>query len=326
MHGLSFLGEEDFLQTMENPCKEWRAAEVRDGYFESYDGARMHYYTASPASPKGCIVMVHGFCEFYGKYHELSWYFYQAGYAFFFMENRGHGYSARMNAEMDVVDIDDFSTYVRDLHTFLETIVTPQSNGLQRILFAHSMGGAISTRFLEQYPDYFSYAILNSPMLKMRSAVTAQEAEQLREEMERDHTEKNIASGQKHFSPEPDFQGSSCDSRARYDYVFAQRLKDVHYQTRACSIEWFLAALAVHDDIMRDAAKLQTPVTIFTAGRDHLIDSAGYEEFREKSGREIRFSHYENAKHELFGAEESSRKAYFEELFQLLSEISSMIP
>jgi len=37
--------------------------------------------------------MVHGFCEFFGKFHETAYTFYEQGYSVFFVELRGHGYS-----------------------------------------------------------------------------------------------------------------------------------------------------------------------------------------------------------------------------------------
>ena len=102
-----------------------------------------------PGKPKASITIVPGFCEFYGKYHEFTWYLYQAGYAFFFLENRGHGYSARMCEEMDIVHIDSMKTYARDLKEFLDKVVVPQSPEQKKILWAHSMGGGVSVLFLE---------------------------------------------------------------------------------------------------------------------------------------------------------------------------------
>lgn len=315
-----FLGEDDFLPAMKGPCKAWREAEVKDGYFDSFDGAKIHYYCAAPKDPKACITIVPGFCEFYGKYHELTWYFYQAGYAFYFIENRGHGYSARETEEMDVVHIDSIMTYSRDLKEFFDKVVLPGSKDQKKILWAHSMGGGISTLFLEMYPDYFDAAILNSPMLKMKGIKTPEEVKELRRQMEEDHSEKELAAGQKHFSKEPNFEGSSALSKPRFDYVFEQRLADPHYQTKGGSKNWYVACCEAHDQIMENAAKVKTPLVINTAGLDHLIDAEGYREFRERAVCDPKFTDYEKSKHELISADEETRKAYLTSLFETLEK------
>lgn len=325
MHTLpfTFLGEDDYLSAMEGPCRAWREENVKDGYFESFDGAKIHYYHAAPPEPKACITIVPGFCEFYGKYHELTWYFYQAGYAFYFIENRGHGYSARETDEMDVVHIDSVMTYAKDLKAFLDKVVIPGSNGLKKILWAHSMGGGISTLFLESYPDIFDAAVLNSPMLKIKGIKTPEEIKALRTEMETDHSEKELAAGQKHFSREPNFEGSSTLSKPRFDYVFAQRLEDPHYQTKGGSKNWYVACCEVHADIMENAAKVKTPLVINTAGLDHLIDADGYTEFRERAVCDLKITNYEKSRHELISADEETRKAYLTRLFETLEEFSA---
>ena len=319
----SFLGEEDFLPAMEGPCREWRESCVKDGYFESFDGAKIHYYHAMPKDPKASITIVPGFCEFYGKYHELTWYFYQAGYAFFFIENRGHGYSARMCDEMDIVHVDEFMTYAKDLKEFLDQVVIPGSRDLKKILWAHSMGGGISTLFLETWPDAFDAGILNAPMLKAKGIKSPEETAERRREMEEEHTEKELGPGQKHFSAEPNFEGSSTQSGPRFDYVFKQRLADPHYQTKGGSTLWCIEISEVHETIMKNASKVKLPLVINTAGLDHLIDPEGYREFRERATCNPTFRSYEDAKHELIAAKEEVRKTYLNDLFATLEEFVS---
>ena len=319
----TFLGEDDFITAMKGPCRAWREASVRDGYFNSFDGAKLHYYHAAPPEPKACTTIVPGLCEFYGKYHELTWYLYQAGYAFFFIENRGHGYSERETDEIDVVHIDSVMTYAKDLKEFLDKVVLPQSGDLKKILWAHSMGGGISTLFLETYPDVFDAAVLNSPMLKMKAIKSPEEIKALRKQMEEEHSEKELAPGQKHFSKVPNFEASSAQSKPRFDYVFEQRLADPHYQTKGVSLNWFVACCEVHAVIMENATKVKTPLVINTAGLDHLIDADGYTEFRERAICDLRISNYEKSKHELITAEEETRKVYLTDLFKTLEEFAS---
>ncbi|MBR4745535.1 MAG: alpha/beta hydrolase, partial [Clostridia bacterium] len=68
-----------------------------------------------------------------------------------FYEQRGHGFSQGKGKEPDVVHVDSYREYVEDLKAFMDHVVNPQTEGLKHILYAHSMGGAVSALFLEQY-------------------------------------------------------------------------------------------------------------------------------------------------------------------------------
>ena len=72
MEKIDFLGEDDFLEIMQTENLRWREEAVSQGEFSSFDGTRLNYYSAMPDYPKAVVVFVHGFCEFFGKYHEYT--------------------------------------------------------------------------------------------------------------------------------------------------------------------------------------------------------------------------------------------------------------
>ena len=157
---VALLGESDFLASMQGPCREWRQKEVQEGTFRATDGTQLQYYCVIPAEAKRNVVLLHGLCGFFGKYHEMMWILAQAGHAVFFMEHRGHGRSGGKLPEpdADMVYIDNYTTYVEDVHAFFQQVVVPRGEGRETTLFGHSMGGAIATLFLERYPEYCSTA------------------------------------------------------------------------------------------------------------------------------------------------------------------------
>ena len=162
------LGESDYLPAMEGPVAAWLRDTVLSGNLSSFDDTALRYYYAIPEGAKGIVLMVHGLSEFFGKYHEMAWYFYRSGFGFFFLEQRGHGYSGgKLPDAADIVVIDDFRTYMKDLKCFYDRIVDPRSEGLPKVIFAHSMGGAVSALFLENYPGLFKGAVFSSPMFRL---------------------------------------------------------------------------------------------------------------------------------------------------------------
>ena len=319
---LLFLGEEDFLPVMQNEIKKWRKDRVTRGTITSFDGTHLNYYIASPEDPKACIVIVHGFAEFWPKYYEYTWNLFRAGFKVFFMEQRGHGYSEGKCKDPDLIYIDDYSTYVEDLHVFMDKVVAKESDGLTRLVVAHSMGGAVSTLFMEKYPGYFKGALLSSPMMRMRASKTSPIIVLLLNiYMKLFGQEKSIAPNQKRFNPNTPLETSSAKSKPRFEYQLALRRRDDHYQACAATLGWALASLKVNKKLMRDAGKIRIPLTIMTAGDDHLIDPLGYDEIAERIPQ-AQFVHYENSRHEIFNADEITRKKYYADVIHILTQYS----
>ncbi len=315
MNKIDFLGEDNFLEVMETENLKWRESCVRQDAFLSFDGTRLNYYFAIPDDCKKAVVFLHGFCEFFGKYHEYAWYLYRAGCAVFFLEQRGHGYSAGKCNQVDVVYIDDYETYVEDFHLFMDKVVLPKTEGMKKVLIAHSMGGAVGTLFLEEYPDYFEKAILSSPMLKMKNNTSPAVIQALRIFSKLFGKRRSLLPGQHHFDAVPVFETSSACSRPRYDYMFEMRKKDWHYQTYGSSIGWALASLSCNVRLMENASRISTPITVFTAGDDHLIDPQGYEDFKQKVSGAV-FISFPKSRHEIFNSDEDSRKEYFSKVLE----------
>ncbi len=322
MKDVKLLGEDDFLNVMNTRNKEFLDKCVINETFKSFDGCVLNYYYAIPEKPRACITIVHGLGEFFLKYHEMFWYFHQLGYAVFFLEQRGHGYSEGKMKEHDIIHIGSYNTYVKDLKAFLDLVVTKKISGIPNIVFAHSMGGAIATLFLEQYPEYFKGAVLSSPMLKLKGAeVPFYKLLALKLYSLIPGKKKSLSPGQHHFTGKPEFETGSALSRPRYDRLFNERLKDMHYQTSGATVGWVLASLKATKKAIKNTDIFRTPVCVFTAGQDHLVSQQGFEEFRDKVPF-AQFYHYEKSRHEIYNADETTRKSYYHKLFEVLDSFT----
>lgn len=67
----------------------WIAANAVNEKITETDGVVLNTYHAIHAEALGTIVMIHGFCEFFGKYHELFYRFYQEGYSVYLLNCAG---------------------------------------------------------------------------------------------------------------------------------------------------------------------------------------------------------------------------------------------
>ncbi len=321
-HNISFLGEEDFLPVMENENRIWREQHVDNSGFVTRDGIRLNYYRAEVPNAKAAVVMVHGYCEFWGKYHEYAWYLWQAGFTVYFLEHRCHGYSGGKMPEPDMIHIDSFRTYAEDLHEFMDQVVKPKEGDRRLLVLGHSMGGAISALFLETWPGYFSGAVLTSPMLEMSTQnMSGFKVALVRTFMILAHKQKDLCPGQHHFDPTPKFATSSTLSEARYNYLFNQRIADSHYRTAGATFGWVFAAIGVKKLILRHADRIRIPITLFQAGMDTLVEPRGFDDFMARVPH-ARKSLYADSKHEIFNAGEGVRQDYFREVLDCLDAMA----
>ena len=120
----------------------------KEGYFIGLKDFRLYYQSWAPAeSPKGILLIAHGFAEHSGRYGNLVDYFVPRGWALYALDHRGHGKS-----DGERVQVDRFSDYVDDLKTFFD-IVRKENPGKKIFLVGHSMGSVISLLYAARFQD-----------------------------------------------------------------------------------------------------------------------------------------------------------------------------
>jgi len=312
------LGEDDYVDRMTKVVRPILEANRKSGNFLSFDDTNLFYEYYINPQEKASIVISHGFCEFTAKYEEVVYYFYQEGFSVFLLDDRGHGYSDRLVEDKGRVHVNSYNDYVLDLHTFITTIVMKNSLQKKLVLFAHSMGGAIGTLYLEQYPDVFNCAILSSPMLEMNLGKNPSFLVWLAllyARISRNH--KEYVRGHKGFDGIPIFDKSSCLSKARYDYIFAKRLQDTNYQTYGGTCGWTLASMKALRKLHKNAFKVKTPILLLQAENDTVVKPGGQNEFCKKA-KNTKLVVIPDSKHEIYNAERKTREVYYREIFEFI--------
>ena len=316
-----FLDEDDFEEKMNTEGAVFRQEHYRDGYFSGYQEKKIHYTAVQHPKEKAAIVICHGFCEFIHKYDELIWYLYRLGYSVYFIDHRGHGFSQREVEDPGKVYVDDFEEYVKDLKIFLDEIVKKQSPDAKLFLFAHSMGGAIGTLFLEQYPTYFKAVVLSSPMMEMSYGKIPKPAVKLLAAWSAvAHWNTRYVPGQHGYKDEYDFDGSSSLSEARYRYVNQYRKEVPQYRTYSATYAWARAALKAERRLQKDASKVQIPALLCQAGKDTMVRPKAQEEFAKKAKNTI-IERYPDSKHEIFNAKDEERIGFYKRIFEFYEEM-----
>lgn len=317
-----FISENNFRESMQNIVEPYLKSISEDGYFEAADGKMIHYIYYRNEDAVGDIVMVHGFTEFAEKFFEMCYYFSKMKLNVFFIEHRGHGLSHRHNDDKEVVHIKYFDQYIDDLHTFIKSVVLKKSTGLPLYLYSHSMGGAISVRYLQKHSGVFSKAILSSPMVKAKTAG-------LPAGITRFFTrffiilgkEKNKVIGYKGFDPDKSYENSNDTSKARFEYYHKKRIKNENIRTAAPSYRWVNEAVRVTEKILDPEKNKEINAKILLCQPEE--DSTVYMEPQNrfiklvKDGRLMKFP---GSRHSIYNSVDPTVKEYLDAIEGFLCE------
>ena len=264
-----FVEEKTYGQEMQTRVEPYLTARRQDGELTSFDGAVLHYARFSPDSPRGRVVILHGFAESLEKFRELTYYFLQEGYETFVPDLRGHGLSHRPVADLTLSHVDRFEDYVKDLEAFMDRVV-----GEPCCLFAHSMGGAVAALYMERHPDRVLRAVLASPMIApARGKMPLWVAKAVCGFfcLLRRGDRRLFLSGE-YTGPEK-FEESCATSPARFAYYDALRVATPSIQNNGPSYRWTLEALRVTRSILRrgEPEKIAAPVLLLQAAGDTVV-------------------------------------------------------
>ncbi len=269
----TILTEEQFSQNMPKIEKEL-SLYAHIGTFSSFDGKDIAYEYFLCQNATGNVVIVHGFTEFYKKYHELAWYLLHEGYNVFLYDHRGHGLSHRDVEDPELVHIEHFDDYAKDLAYMINTVVMQNVPHLPLNIYAHSMGGTVTALYLAQHSDQVNKAFLSAPMIcpyaggipRFMIAVGAKRF--LRKTGSLAHFPY---SGR--FNPRADFHKSSDASRARFTYYLEMRIHNPQYQTSGATNQWMMEVARLQSRLLNKdfSQKITAKVCLVSCQADRVV-------------------------------------------------------
>ena len=113
--------------------------------------------------------------------------------------------------------VETFDEYVLDAKTFVEKMIKKnRPPGTTYVLLAHSMGGQIALRYLQQYPQDFNAAVLSSPFVGLNGSFGRELLDEIKD---------TIENFKKAFLHEPKKSLGVCHSYTRGVEEFIRRLR-----------------------------------------------------------------------------------------------------
>jgi alpha-beta hydrolase superfamily lysophospholipase len=122
----------------------------------TFDGSEgeIFYRVWAPDEPQRIVVLVHGYAEHSNRYSHVAEALVGRGAAVYAEDHIGHGRSAGERAL-----ITDFEHVVDDLRT-LTDVAAADYPGRRIVMLGHSMGGLLSSRYAQRYPDALAGLVL----------------------------------------------------------------------------------------------------------------------------------------------------------------------
>lgn len=253
-------------------------------HFSGVNKVRINYATfIHKSEQQKCLIIVSGRSESYLKYKELAFDFFNIGFNVFMFDHRGQGLSGRVLANSNKGYVEDFQYYVDDLAFYIENIVSKNCS-TKPYLLAHSMGGAIAARYLQDHPKTIHAAVLSSPMLGFNGGgVPHFIAESLIKTTAQlnqwfDDTPWYFF-GHKDFSQQTFEENILMHSSIRYQQFSALYKANKEIQLGGVTVQWLTESIAALATIFSNINLLTTPILVLQSGADTVVNNQSQNEF-----------------------------------------------
>lgn len=305
---------EDFLvrsgssysRIMNDTVLPWLESKGIPRVVSGYENRPLYCVSYQAEKPVGTVLIVHGFTENALKYSEIIWSLLHLGYSVLIYDQRGHGRSWRAEGitDISVTHVDHFSDYVEDLQAVYDAYRKSMPSPF--FLFAHSMGGAVASLFLEHGNHQIAGAVFSSPMIApyIRSvpvplaAAVAGAACIL-------GRGKHRPFFMKPYSGPENFSTSCATDPDRFAWYDAIKESHPEFRNSVPSYRWTYEAIHVTKAILADGnpEKISCPLMLFSAETDYSVERDPQQVFISRI-RNGRFISVPGSRHEIFRSQD----------------------
>ncbi len=266
-------------------------------------------------TPTAIVICLPGLSEFAEKYFETARNCIGQNLGFFVIDWMGQGKSGRYLKDPHKRHGVDFIEDVKDLEMLIQGHVPKD---IPLVMLAHSMGGNIGLRYLDNHKGRFKCAGFSAPMLGIEALNKVPLSGVIAFIMQNLASTSYIFGGKgwrAELRPQPDVQFSTDAARARVHNAWC--LADPALQVGAVTFGWLYNALKSYRLAFKTS--LCIPCFIASAGRDSIVDSAKIKTFAEKQSA-CSHQHYPNAAHEILMERDEIRDDFFARFYGLIKE------
>lgn len=315
----------DFVEIDGNPRPEG----LTGGWLRLRDGKRLRYALAKPErAARGTVLLLAGRNETIEKYFETIGDLTSRGFAVATFDWRGQGGSDRQIRDASRGYIDGIETYVRDLETFIETVLVPECRA-PYVILAHSMGGLVALAAVPKLVRRFERMVLSAPLVGVGPGAPGRGPLALTVAIMR-----WIGLGRVPIRRVERSGGTQtlANNTLTSDPVRAERNRRLveaapHLFVRSLTARWLHACFQEmrrldDSDVI---ATLHLPTLFVTAGADRVVDSPRAERlaWRMRSGHVLSIPH---ARHELLQERDEIREQFLAAFEGFVASVTPIAP
>jgi lysophospholipase len=233
--------------------------------------------SSAPENSNKIMLVLPGVVSRIERHEFLAKHYASLGFGVWVLDFRGQGGSQRLVENKQMIHVDDFSDYIRDVEALA---LWDKFKGKHISIFGHSMGGQVALQVLRKHPKIFELAVLEAPMVRIKTApLPFFFAEPLAYIFKNWFGQgKQYYLGYGNYDPiQESFKyNRNCRDETLFDqhYFIDESLKELIPRDPSCG--WVHSALSACQMFLNDLKSLgnvTTKVFLATAGDDKVLDT-----------------------------------------------------
>ncbi|MEY4476151.1 MAG: hypothetical protein RL248_1918 [Pseudomonadota bacterium] len=270
--------EKQFTAFVDGPLLDFWQLRDEDE-FTGADGIPIRYVRFRAPQHNRVVLVVPGRIECYVKYPEVAYDLFQQGYDVIVLDHRGQGRSGRLLGDHNRGHVIKFDDYIEDFSQLVQREIA-DSHYQQHFALAHSMGGAILTRYLAREPNTFNAVALCAPMFGIHLPMPVWLAHRILDWAEGHQKLRDYyAIGTGQWRPLPYLINLLTHSRERYRRYLRQYIDTPEIRVGGPTYHWVRESLLVGEQIIAEADKITTPVLLLQASEDKVVHNPAHNAF-----------------------------------------------
>lgn len=277
----TYTQEPSFEQAIQQTIYQlWQQRE--EGYFKTTDKKKLYWCRLTNPQHKKSVLIVNGRIESCWKYQELFYDLYQQGFNIYSYDHQGQGLSDRIVTGSDIGHVIEFDDYVNNMAQMVEYFSL--SDDKPCYLLAHSMGGAIATRYLQTHPDHpFSKVALSAPMFGVNLEWYLKPfAPLLSQILAAVYPKPTYAPGQQAYFPKPFDNNPLTRSQVRYEWFRKLYEDKPQLKVGGASSQWVWQGLMAAKQCILMTRQIKVPLLLVQAGNDRIVSNQAHVQFIKK--------------------------------------------
>ncbi|MGF1698611.1 alpha/beta fold hydrolase [Vibrio lamellibrachiae] len=305
----SYTQESSFEQAINSNISQlWQFRS--EGYLTSRDKRQLYWCKITDPKHTKAIVVVNGRIESAWKYQELFHDLFYQGYDIYSFDHRGQGMSERLTDDPELGYVDEFDDYLTDMQQVLDSFSLEHYE--KRYLLAHSMGGAIATRYLQTNPEhYFDAAALSAPMFGIAMPrLLRTVAIPVTQVMSMVTALPQYAPGQQSYFAKPFEINQLTQSKPRYHWFRDLYESKSQLKLGGPSHRWVWQGLVATKQCIQQTRRIEIPLLVMQASEDSIVDNKDQVRFIKKLAKtnsQCALKIVHGSKHELLFEQDTYR-------------------